>query len=532
MNRRLIYPGGSFVAGFVLMAFEIISSRIIAPLVGNSLYSWAAVIGVTLLGLSVGAGVGGVIADGSKTRVRLIQMFLLSSFFISIVPLVAMYLSITETPGGIMVSSIMYAAVLFFPASCILGTIQPIILKEYTLSYEKLGRMYGMLSMAWSFGSILGVVITGFVLISFFSVTTIVSMLAFVSYACALAFLKNDIKLLKILILVFIGISLSSFFVQYKKNNPADVVVYQKDTPYYQVKIVDFMYPSFGFTRSLFLDYDQHSSETEKILPFAYTNSFPIFGLLMKDPKKILVLGGGAYTLPKELSSYYKTHVDVFEIDPDIPDIVKKYFGYSTSSIITTTGDARTLLRKSDKRYDLIFGDVYNSFIGIPYHTATKEYYEITKKHLVPGGVYAMSFASPEEGDDQDFLYNMVATFKDVYPNYYIFSFTSDKKSLGSILLVGVNADVSQHVSNEDFLKRIGTLKEYSFLADFLRDTNDFSLDTAIVFTDDYVPVENQMQSITEQYFKRYSSFLLSLYTQKRVFTGVVQEDQLFFERK
>lgn len=530
MNSRLMYPLGSFVAGFVLMAFEILSARIIAPLVGNSLYSWAAVIGVTLLGLSLGSYGGGILADKKKVRGLLVMTLIVSSVFLSAVPLIASYLTSALVPGGIVVSSLVYAVLLFFPASLSLGAVQPLLLKEYTTSYEKLGQTYGLLSMMWSLGSIVGVFVTGFVLISFFSVTTIILGLSFVCYIYALLFTDTSMRQVIMLALILGMILFIAYLVSHNKHKKDSVVVFQKDTPYYQIKIVDFTYPHFGFTRSLFLDYDQHSSETANILPYAYTNSFPIFGELTAAPKNILVLGGGAYTLPKKLASYYKTDVDVFELDPQLPSVVQEYFGYATDTIHTATGDARMLLKSSNKKYDLIFGDVYNSFISIPYHTATKEYYQLTKKRLHNGGIYAMSFASPEIGGE-NFLHNMIATFSAVYPNYYIFSFTNDKKSLGSIILVGVNSPVETRLSERDLKKRLKSLGEYSFLANFLSDPEMFYSRDAIVFTDDYVPIETQMEPFTSLYFQKYSTFLSSMFAQEQTFRGVVKNGVLIFEK-
>ena len=52
-----------FVSGGVLLGVEIASSRVLAPVFGNSLYVWGAVIGVVLAGLAIGYAVGGAVAD-------------------------------------------------------------------------------------------------------------------------------------------------------------------------------------------------------------------------------------------------------------------------------------------------------------------------------------------------------------------------------------------------------------------------------------------------------------------------------------
>jgi hypothetical protein len=52
-----------FVASFCSLAIELAASRILAPHVGVSLYSWTGIIGVVLAGIAVGNFVGGRIAD-------------------------------------------------------------------------------------------------------------------------------------------------------------------------------------------------------------------------------------------------------------------------------------------------------------------------------------------------------------------------------------------------------------------------------------------------------------------------------------
>src|SRR6476661_9450732 len=52
-----------FVCGAVVMIYEIIGSRIVAPFIGTSTYVWTSLIGVILAALSLGYWLGGRIAD-------------------------------------------------------------------------------------------------------------------------------------------------------------------------------------------------------------------------------------------------------------------------------------------------------------------------------------------------------------------------------------------------------------------------------------------------------------------------------------
>ena len=52
-----------FLCGGVLLGVEMAASRVLAPFFGNSLFVWAAIIGVILGGLAAGYWLGGAIAD-------------------------------------------------------------------------------------------------------------------------------------------------------------------------------------------------------------------------------------------------------------------------------------------------------------------------------------------------------------------------------------------------------------------------------------------------------------------------------------
>ena len=52
-----------FIASFCTLVIELVAGRIMAPYVGVSLYTWTSIIGVVLAGISIGAYLGGRIAD-------------------------------------------------------------------------------------------------------------------------------------------------------------------------------------------------------------------------------------------------------------------------------------------------------------------------------------------------------------------------------------------------------------------------------------------------------------------------------------
>ena len=53
----------NFISGASIMIVEITGARLIAPIVGNSIYSWTALIAIVLIFLAIGGWIGGYLAD-------------------------------------------------------------------------------------------------------------------------------------------------------------------------------------------------------------------------------------------------------------------------------------------------------------------------------------------------------------------------------------------------------------------------------------------------------------------------------------
>src|SRR4030067_1694350 len=77
-----------FIASFCTLVVELVAGRIMAPYVGVSLYTWTSIIGVVLAGISVGAYLGGILADRFPTPRTLGWLLLVSGLAaLSISPL-------------------------------------------------------------------------------------------------------------------------------------------------------------------------------------------------------------------------------------------------------------------------------------------------------------------------------------------------------------------------------------------------------------------------------------------------------------
>ena len=67
-----------FVSNVCIMVIELVAGRMVAPIIGVSLYTWTSIIGVILAGISLGNFIGGKVADRMASRRTLGIIFILA----------------------------------------------------------------------------------------------------------------------------------------------------------------------------------------------------------------------------------------------------------------------------------------------------------------------------------------------------------------------------------------------------------------------------------------------------------------------
>ncbi len=172
----------AFFCGAVVMAFEIVGSRMLGPYVGTSMFAWTSIIGVILLSLSIGYFWGGRIAD-MRPRADILSLFIFISALFIIITLVVKE-SVLEILLGsidnIHIVSVIASLILFAIPSILLGMVSPFAVRIKMKSLEKSGSTVGNLYAISTVGSIVGVFLAGFFLIPTFKITNILMLLAIV----------------------------------------------------------------------------------------------------------------------------------------------------------------------------------------------------------------------------------------------------------------------------------------------------------------------------------------------------------------
>lgn len=212
--------------------------------------------------------------------------------------------------------------------------------------------------------------------------------------------------------------------------------------------------------------------------------------MIDNPPKRVLFIGMGVGILPRFVAKHFpETIIDVVEIDPDIPDIANKYFGYiksAKSNIIIR--DGRYFINRAKHKYDLIFIDAYNAHT-IPFQLTTKEFYQKVRDAVKPHGIVSVNIANL--GKTQ-FIASEIKTIKSVFPhlsiyvcpkqsNYIPFAMLEQKLELSDQEKKAEKIDLDLHLTYKmkDLMKTRMTELEIEKMTE-----------NAIILTDDYAPVE------------------------------------------
>ncbi|MBN3034459.1 MAG: fused MFS/spermidine synthase [Bacteroidales bacterium] len=164
-----------FFCGAVVMAFEIMGSRMLGPYVGTSLFVWSSIIGVILASLSLGYFLGGRLADRLPRFDILAMIIFIAGVLMAITTVLRKGLMDWMTGKALSVEwiAVWSSLLLFFLPGMLLGMVSPFAARLRLRDPERSGSTVGTLYALSTAGSILGTFAAGFLLIPHFSISVI-----------------------------------------------------------------------------------------------------------------------------------------------------------------------------------------------------------------------------------------------------------------------------------------------------------------------------------------------------------------------
>ncbi len=519
-----------FIAGGALLGLEIASSRVLAPFFGNSLYVWGALIGIVLAGLSTGYWLGGIVADRWPTPRLLVGLLGTGALLVLAIPFIDGWVldRVVDWDPGPRLNPLVATILLFGVQSVVLGTVSPVAVRLKARSLENLGRTAGRLFAISTAGSIAGTFLTSFWLIPELGTDQVLA-----SAAVALMLAATAVALVERLMIPFavsLALAGASFgaVVSLAPESGATVaasqlrnwspvyrqqgategaggvedsqqgykVVHTEDSQYHRIAVVDddtsrYLRFDSSFQSGMYLN-DPYKTR------FGYSDYLQLPIAYKPQTKRILYIGLGGGSAPKRTwRDFPGVQIDAVELDPAVVSAAYRYFELPRDPRLkVVVEDGRRYIADNEGPWDVIVVDAFYSD-SIPFHLATREFLELARARLAPGGHVVTNIIGAVRGPDSRLFRSMLRTYRAVFPTVAIHPVLdaggNDLEAIRNVILVsGDGAAPSKEFLLERWREVRGRAPGAPDLADAIRGRVDADVSTADVpiLTDDYAPTD------------------------------------------
>ncbi len=415
-----------FFSGAACLVLELAGARLIAPLYGSSIYTWSAMITVTLVALALGYAWGGRQADRQPYLLLFARLLTAAGLTVATVPWLRAPVLRASLPLGVQAGALASAAALLGPALALLGALGPLAVRLTATGAADSGRKSGDAWAVSTAGSVFGAVLTGFILIPHLPIskillgTALLLLLlgAFGSWLAQRAISLGQLSACAACLILALRTAPQSKIARSAHESAYGRIVVL-DSPSKRYLLVN------GTSQSVM---EQPGGESES----QYIRALEWSRALRPNAKRALVVGLGAGLLPKALERRGLT-VDSFEIDPAIAETARQEFGYGPRGRVVI-GDGRALLEAGLGPWDLAFLDAFGSE-SPPAHLFTTEAFTRVRDCLSPSGVFAINLVSAVAPPDDRPWRAVYRTLSATFPHVRAFVASDPQNGLANILL-------------------------------------------------------------------------------------------------
>jgi len=451
-TQKYLFIFTCFISGAAIMVIELSGIRLLAPIFGNSIYTWTALIGVVLVAFSVGGYAGGYLADKTTSPNVVVTILVASAVFIIVVPTIHAISNQSMHRLGFVYGPTILSVLLFLIPGSLLGAINPYAtrLLSKLSDDKKIGAATGAANMASALGSFIGTYMAGFYLVPYMDVRNIFMLTAFVLVVVgAMILISTGMQMSKrrvaaygcmLLVAVAISTGLRLSYgpgvIEVTNSKYQQIMIYEED--------ID------GVPSRLMINNGQpqggvRTDTMKSILEFQ--SYWKIVKRYKQTIDTALMVGGGTFSVPQDIQDTYPSaNITVLEIDEDVTDVAMQYFNmdqYPTIKVVTS--DARLYSNNDKTLYDFIFVDAYNGNYSLPSHLATVEYFETLKERLAPDGLIMVNLIGNEAGPMSTVFGAVYNTFGSIFGDVNVYRTKPAKenhKATNLIMLASVNGSL------------------------------------------------------------------------------------------
>lgn len=457
LSTRTASPGGGALwpaylaiglSGFTALGAEVLWTRVLGLMFGGTVYSFSIILAVFLTGLGLGSGGGAWFA---RTSAR--PGVALAWCQIGVVAGIAwaamlMHGAFPQWPidpslgGGPWYNfqlDVVRSALAILPAAICWGASFPLALAAIAPSARDAGRVTGTVYAANTIGAIAGALLVSVVGIPTLGTQHTLRGLAGLAAAAALLMLQTSPWMASrrrgasLAAVVAGAVAVATI-----TPVPPLLIGYGRQTAAPASRQARFLFAGEGRTSSVAVSElpggvrnfhvagkveastEIHDMRLQRLLGH-------MSGLMHEGPKSVLIVGFGAgVTAGAFLVHPSVTRVVICEIEPLVPEVVSRFFTTENHDLVNDPrveivyDDARHFILTTGERFDVITSDPIHPWVKGAASLYSKEYFELVKQHLNPGGVVTQWV--PLYESTPEVIKSEFATFFDTFPNGTVWS--------------------------------------------------------------------------------------------------------------
>jgi spermidine synthase len=468
-GARLVYIAIA-LSGLTALGAEVVWTRVLSLLFGATTYTFSLILAVFLVGLGIGSSLGALVArsvSNAKAALGWVQLGLCVSLawaaystsdslpFWPINPSISTSLSFTFQ------LDLMRAIWVMLPGAMLWGASFPLALAGVAAAGQDSARLVGGVYAANTVGAIVGALITSLAMVG--TVGSQITQQALIGIAAMSGLLMlmpangERRRPLTSTPVVVIGIALvAGLLARSVPPLPGILVAYGRYAATW-VGQNEIVYVGEGVTASVavsrtptgVLNYHnagkvQASSEPQDMRLQRMLGH--ITTLVPKTPTKVLVIGCGAGVTAGAVSiDPLVKDQTIAEIEPLVPRVVSTHFAEHNFNVVANPkvkvhlDDARHYLLTTGEKFDAITSDPLDPWVKGAATLYTREFFQVVKNHLNPGGVVTLFVQLYESTDSA--VKSEIATFLEAFPNGAVFANTVNGQGYDLVLFGQLEAD-------------------------------------------------------------------------------------------
>jgi len=459
---RLVYIAIA-LSGLTALGSEVVWTRVLSLLFGATTYTFSLILAVFLVGLGIGSSLGSSMARNlSNPRIALgwCQLALCACLAWAAyttsasLPYWPINPSISTSLSYNFQLDLMRAIWVMLPGAILWGASFPLALASVATRGQDSARLVGGVYAANTVGAIIGATVVSLALVGTVGSQKTQQILIGVAAMSGLLMLMPATgearKPLTSTPVVVIGIALiAGLLARSVPPIPWLLVAYGRYSATW-VGQNEMVYVGEGVTASVavtrtptgVLNYHnagkvQASSEPQDMRLQRMLGH--ITTLVPKNPNKVLVIGCGAGVTAGAVSiDPMVKDQTIAEIEPLVPRVVSTHFAQHNFNVVANPkvkvhlDDARHYLLTTSEKFDAITSDPLDPWVKGAATLYTREFFDVVKSHLNPGGVVTLFVQLYESSEAA--VKSEIGTFLEAFPNGAVFANTVNGQGYDLVL--------------------------------------------------------------------------------------------------